>query len=49
MQRQHYQRSNPVNVFSQGQKSLTNTDFNGFAKIGFKMDLLSLKSCVADC
>ena len=39
MRRQHYQCSDPINVFSQGQKNLTSTNFNGVAKIIFKMDL----------
>ena len=49
MRGQHYQCSDPIIVFSQSQKSLTNTDFNGFAKSNFQMDLLFRLSCVADC
>ena len=48
MKGQHYQCSDPNNVFYQSQNSLTNTDFNGIAKISFKMYLLSWSSRMAD-
>ena len=49
MRDQLYQCSDSNNVFYQSQNSLTNTDFNGIAKISVKMYLLSWLFCVTDC